>query len=442
MLQARSLVSRLSLDGIGQDPPAVSVSRVSGSSLHRPSLALKLRMSPFVVPSASPPEGQVMCPQHGRRLKPISVPSGSSTLAPCADCVAEVEIKRREQTDHGSTITEPGTPMQEALPGPSIIGTAGDHQAMHLPGAGVARPDQISTLVAADLGDMIDAIIVEHRGALDLVITNLKNRAPGRSEMDQLSKELTSVSEAVRSVDTTGPPAVLDHNQRFSIILDTPPEFLRSRTKSIPDLIEFVESAAQDLGYNLSATQDHEPGRLQQPTIQVVSSEDASTTAVLSNARFAVPGNFSTPYVTPTDTPVGSPTLRASDGGDQRNMTPADSTNISPSTVPATISPSDPQPSTLPPTISRSEPQLGMQPSLSSTDVANPAPRSRIPSIKNLAGTLTAPRKHLSATAKTPNAPWTRDSKAEWAAVKPSLVKERQKQQDAHLDGDAVKTAS
>ncbi|GAB7345406.1 hypothetical protein MBLNU457_3745t1 [Dothideomycetes sp. NU457] len=565
------------------------------------------------IPDPIPPAGQIMCPQHGRKLKPKAragpaiggldkglngayIPSGrrirhqvestspwfilanpltktegtSVSPEPCVDCLAETEIKRREQSDHGaeapmaehgvgdaglfihdehgSTTTEPGTPLDEAIKGPSIIGTADEHQTVNLPGAAVAdaRPHQIGTLVAADLGDMIDAIIIEHRGALEMVITNLKNGPPGRTEMDQLSNEMASVSDSLRSADTRT-RAVLDHNQNFSIILDTPPEFLRSRTKSMPDLLDFVESAARELGVDLSRKQDRQPDRMEQPTIQIVASGDSHSTVSTptaggsnislapSSVRAASPVNAMTPFATPHDSPAGSPVLKASDGSGQKVVTPPDSTNISPSTVPPapkiiqpdvtpaasvnaspdtirpaldvapaipsqavpTIEPSvvthpsapeemmpvSIQPTTnagdqpnnasttsvqtiIPPVttalpggfpstpVTESQPILPTMEAGSVTqpvpqamvlpqatmDGSAPKPPSRIPSIKNLARTLTGPRKHLSATPT--RAPWSRDSKAEWAAVKPSLVKEREKDLQDHLSTEARKSAS
>lgn len=540
------------------------------------------------IPDPIPPAGQIMCPQHGRKLKPKAragpavggldkglngayIPSGrrlrhqvestspwfilakpltktegtSVSPEPCADCLAEAVIMRREQSDHGtekadddtenaslivhhdehgSTITEPGTPLCEAIKGPSIIGTAEEHQTVDLPGAAVAdaRPHQLGTLVAADLGDMIDAIIIEHRGALDMVITNLKNGIPGRTEIDQLSNEVASVSDSLRSVDTRS-RAVLDHNQSFSIILDTPPEFLRSRTKSMPDLLDFVESAARELGVDLSKKQDRQPNHIEKPTIQVVTSGDSRSTVSTptvggsnislapSSIRAASPVNAMTPFATPHDSPAGSPILRASDGSGQKIVTPPDSTNISPSTVlpspnvapaiasqavptiePPIVTHSSAPEETMPVSIQTSS-NAGDQPTNASTtsvqtvlphaaaalpggfpstpvsesqptlptmesgsvtqqmppltvlpqsaiDVPTLKPPSRIPSIKNLARTLTGPRKHLSANPT--KAPWSRDSKAEWAAVKPSLVKEREKDLADHLSTEARKSAS
>lgn len=560
------------------------------------------------IPDPVPSAGQIMCPQHGRKLKPKArarpalggmdkglngayIPSGrrirhqvestspwfilaspltktegtSVSPEPCADCLAEAEIKRREQSPHGpetpaaaqdiengslfvhdeqgSTITEPGTPLHEAMNDPSIIGTAEEHQTFNIPGAAVAdaRPHQIGTLVAADLGDMIDAIIIEHRGALDMVITNLKNGTPGRTEMDQLSNEIASVSDSLRSADTR-PRAILDHNQSFSIILDTPLEFLRSRTRSVPDLLDFVESAARELGVDLSRKKDKQPEQIEQPTLQIVPSGDSQSmvstpmdagsniSLAPSTIGAASPLNAMTPFATPDNSPAGSPTLKASDGLSQKVVTPPDSTNISPSTVPPapSIVKQDVKPlestttstNTLPPVpnvapaIATTEPSIvtqssalgemmpvsiqptsnagdqpdnasttsvqtlippaaaslpggfpstpvtGSQPQLpaleakslaqpvqsstvllqSTMDGANPRPPSRIPSIKNLARTLTAPRKHLSATPS--KAPWSRDTKAEWAAVKPSLVKEREKDMQDHLSAEARKSAS
>ncbi|KAG8623900.1 hypothetical protein KVT40_008876 [Elsinoe batatas] len=197
---------------------------------------------------------------------------------PCPDCIAEETIRRREDAerqpspvisppspndspgnaDISSIATEPGTPVEEALSGPSLIGTSTDHQAVLLPGSAVPNiiEADMSSVVSADLGDMIDAIIIEHRGTLNRVITNLRNGAPTMDSFQQISKDLARVSTSMGTMKPERADVLDAERGRYSIILDTPPEFLTSRTKSVPDLIDYIDSAAKDLGVSLPRKED------------------------------------------------------------------------------------------------------------------------------------------------------------------------------------------
>ncbi|KAF4554104.1 Hypothetical protein D9617_5g069800 [Elsinoe fawcettii] len=192
---------------------------------------------------------------------------------PCPDCVAEETIRRQEDNeraqsqpllssspmgspsniDISSVATEPGTPVEEALTGPSLIGTSIDHQAVLLPGSAVPSiiEADMSSVVSADLGDMIDAIIIEHRGTLNRVITNLRNSAPTMDSFQQISRDLARVSTSMSTMKPEKADILDKERVRYSVILDSPPEFLTSRTKSIPDLIDYIDSAAKDLGVAL-----------------------------------------------------------------------------------------------------------------------------------------------------------------------------------------------
>lgn len=156
---------------------------------------------------------------------------------PCPDCVAEDVIRQREELarendaqdgpvmsvaaddveeyrrtavprqaseastsiEISSTKTEPGTPIQDSVTGPTLVGTAQDHQTVLLPGTSVPQFAEAggSSFIAADLGDMIDAIIIEHRGSLNHVITNLRQGIPNFDRVQRISRELALVSQSL-----------------------------------------------------------------------------------------------------------------------------------------------------------------------------------------------------------------------------------------------------
>ncbi|GAB7352906.1 hypothetical protein MBLNU459_g3495t1 [Dothideomycetes sp. NU459] len=210
-----------------------------------------------------------------------------TTVSPeiCPDCLAEHEILSREisetltaaesvtspshdEMDHverepSSTHTEAGTPTVGLHPHNVLIGTVDDHQTASLPGSAVSGigipPDEVGSIVAADLGDMLDAIIIEHSGILDRVITNLRDGMPGSAKLQQLSQDLTKVSEAVGAVseDQLQHITTITRDARSlekrSIILDASVDGLRKRTKSIPQLLSLIDATAEHFGLNVTA---------------------------------------------------------------------------------------------------------------------------------------------------------------------------------------------
>ncbi|GAM82623.1 hypothetical protein ANO11243_006050 [Dothideomycetidae sp. 11243] len=209
---------------------------------------------------------------HSRNL--TKTEGTSLSPEPCPDCLAEDRIRKTElaeeleetglysiadrpstSSEASSTMTEPGTPAFEDFTGSTMIGTLADHQNVVLPGTAIPelRDAEQASLVAADLGDMIDAIIIEHRSMLNRVITNLRDGLPTQTQVQRISRELSAVSDSIGTVSPNDVEPRTSRNGRYSIILDTPPKFLESRTKSIPELLDYIDSAANDLGLRLSA---------------------------------------------------------------------------------------------------------------------------------------------------------------------------------------------
>ena len=498
--------------------------------------------------------GQVMCSRHGRRLVPkrgsrtattegmdrgfngAYLPSSrrlrhqvdstspwhvlaksltkqeGTSISPdiCPDCLAEQDIKRREDLessrydgptstdpnesrndlDRASIMTEPGTPVLEEHRNATIVGSSTDHQIVGLPGAAVSGlpQDHVGTVVAADLGNIIDAIIIEHRGTLDRVITNMRGNTSQPDKLQQLSEELARVSKAVSSIQSTKIYVLpQDHqvpNQKsgYSIILDTPPEFLRTRTKSIPDLIEYIDSAARDLGLGETGGKDHEevddggpsndeteygiltehyveqstfippsdfltprsgpyrakstrsrwttaqaspsaspsllgakiPGAMSALTLPEVARpsevKQAITTPISGNAAT---GHVGTPNFERGKAPDTETSRKPIDEQDIRQATPRNGLD---SAVPDFLEP---------PKTTAQQTTVPIEPILASTE-CTPDPTSRIPGLKRTSST---PRRYIPGGLKLPAAPWSKADTVRPAPLKPSQVKEQQKQQ-------------
>ena len=256
---------------------------------------------------------QSMCYRHGRKLKPRKsmpagmdktfsgayVPTGPSirqqvdplspwaigrrlaktsgtTVSPdiCPDCLAEEDIIKREsridahapqapathliRSASSSVFTERGTPPESDQSSNVLVGTTLDNQTVKIPGATVSDlpPDKFGGIVATDLGNMIDAIIVEHSGSLGKVISNIRNGMPDSDWTQRLSRDLAKVSEAVASL----PEDSIKHttafsrniNGRRSIILDASPDSLRKRAKTMPELLDLIDAATEEFGLTSS----------------------------------------------------------------------------------------------------------------------------------------------------------------------------------------------
>lgn len=214
----------------------------------------------------------------GRRLAKTS----GTTVSPdiCPDCLAEQRIMEREietniqtpRTRSGrpfasatsSIFTERGTPPESDQPSNVLVGTSIDNQTVSIPGATVSDlpPDKFGGIVATDLGDMIDAIIVEHSGSVGKVISNIRNGMPDSDWTQRLSRDLTKVSEAVASLPDDNirhaPAFSRNINGRRSIILDASPDSLRKRAKTMPELLDLVDAATEEFGMTSSNNRKRE----------------------------------------------------------------------------------------------------------------------------------------------------------------------------------------
>lgn len=354
------------------------------------------RLSANIERVAVPSDEQLMCYRHGRKLKlRKSVPAGmdkafsgsyiptgpmirqqvdplspwavgrrlaktsGTAVSPdvCSDCLAEQRILEREievntrtprtrvdrsyKSASSSIYTEPGTPPESDQPSNVLVGTAIDNQTIQVPGATVSDlpPDKFGGIVATDLGDMIDAIIVEHSGSLGKVISNIRNGMPDSDWTQKLSRDLAKVSQAVASIpedNVRQAPAFSQNiNGRRSIILDASPDALRQRAKTMPELLDLVEAATEELGMASSSVPRQE-FNLNQPRI---------------------PGDFPHTPSAHSSTTVNSPAVHPA-------IQPASSARPE-----ALVSPTAPQ---APETALRSEPSVTANPALK----ASPVPTS------------------------------------------------------------------
>jgi hypothetical protein len=247
----------------------------------------------------------------GRRLAKTS----GTTVSPdtCPDCLAEQDILKREtsitshqdhpvQSSSSSLFTERGTPPESIQPSNVLVGTTIDNQTIDIPGATVydLAPDKFGGIVATDLGDMIDAIIIEHSGSLDKVISNIRNGMPDSDWTQKLSRHLAKVSEAVASLPDdnikNAPAFSRNINGRRSIILDASPESLRKKAKTMPELLDLIDAATEEFGIPSTDKAKLEASKVRSSNVNLPH----------------LPGNFPGTPSSPLSSSIGSPIVHSS----------------------------------------------------------------------------------------------------------------------------------
>ena len=324
-----------------------------------------------------------------------------------------------------------------------------DHQEISLPGAAVSGMslDDYGSVIAADLGDMLDAIIIEHSGTLDKVITNLRDAMTVPDRLQKLSQDIARVSEAVSAVPESQVAAHpkfargAGSHGKHSMILDMDSEILRRRTSSVPQLLELIDTAANELGVVLSKPGQygvHRTPEAVSASAAPVAEEKVSGHSV--GRRLNLPGGITpiilTPYGSTLSTALPTPEV-----SETASYLPA--INIA-QPLPANLGPFNEGPTTLPSEVLRGKDLTPLPPS--EPPGARPALThglSRIPLLKSTSKTppasIATPRAYRSLLARTPStvlAPYQKSEEKSTrtaALVKPSEVVGKQKMQQQQL---------
>ncbi|KAK3078723.1 hypothetical protein LTS18_006788 [Coniosporium uncinatum] len=134
--------------------------------------------------------------------------------------------------------------------------------------------DSMSGGIATDILQIIDTILDEHRNTINNVIANLQHAEPSLEQIRRLLVELIQVQLA-REGERFIPPAptpsrdIREANDRSAPSLDDPPALLRRRTRSVPDLLQLVETAAEELGVQLPESIAKTPESARRPIMSI-----------------------------------------------------------------------------------------------------------------------------------------------------------------------------
>jgi hypothetical protein len=132
----------------------------------------------------------------------------------CPDCAAEHSIRQRDlqvvQSTDMTTVMRTGdiehvTPRQKAQePSARESLRADDLSAVreHVSQAALEPENRDQLVFSSDLGDDLEAVILEREGKLECIITNSRNGRPNMILMSRLAQELRSVSDAIAAQRT------------------------------------------------------------------------------------------------------------------------------------------------------------------------------------------------------------------------------------------------
>jgi hypothetical protein len=191
----------------------------------------------------------------------------------CPDCVNELRIKRRELMQRSSDCLPPSPrPHTATKPASLLVEPPTSNRRV---GYDISRAasrnswesDERDLVVSKDLGNGLEAVIVEHKGDLRRVLLNSRHGKPSLETMQRLSKELAKVSNEVALAGmlhtSSGQPsatAAQDH----SVVLNESSMSHDVRDTSVPELLDMIDQAANDIHVNTGRVAEHYITRRQQ----------------------------------------------------------------------------------------------------------------------------------------------------------------------------------
>ncbi|SMQ50060.1 unnamed protein product [Zymoseptoria tritici ST99CH_3D7] len=199
----------------------------------------------------------------------------------CPDCITELGIQKNEISQatistirqkikqqpptaapipQETVVVQPpfkisATPQPRAATKPPVVPVTRipGEQPVVLHAQGLSEGSDAGDLVtAADLGDGLDAVILERGGRLERVIMNARKGPPNAEAMEKLSKELILVSNAIAAANLNPSHSQVDGaspvgNDR-AMVVDT----RHGRQQSMPELLSMIDEAAGGLNLGIA----------------------------------------------------------------------------------------------------------------------------------------------------------------------------------------------
>ena len=178
----------------------------------------------------------------------------------CPDCVQELKIKRREL--YKSSMRSVDMPPSDPKWTDPTSGQPVDSQSLQNLSNLTQDSEEEDVVVTKDLGDGLDAVIVEHRGDLRRVVLNARHGEPTLDTMQRLSSELAKVSHSIAFAGAV-PTSVVKHahSNNLPVMLEAISEPRDTSKHSVPELLDMIDQAANEIHTSTGKIAEHYVGR-------------------------------------------------------------------------------------------------------------------------------------------------------------------------------------
>ncbi|KJX98905.1 hypothetical protein TI39_contig384g00004 [Zymoseptoria brevis] len=220
----------------------------------------------------------------GHKLTKTADIEPKSESDPCPDCVTELGIQKSEISQATVGTIRQKIKQQPSTAGPipqeMVVLPPSEVSATTQPSAGKRPPVVPVTrtpgeqpvvlhtqgfsegsnagdlVTAADLGDGLDAVILERGGRLERVIMNARKGPPNAEAMEKLSKELILVSNAIADANLNPSHSQVDGASPVgsdrAMVVDT----RHGRQQSMPELMSMIDEAAGGLDLGIARARE------------------------------------------------------------------------------------------------------------------------------------------------------------------------------------------
>lgn len=160
----------------------------------------------------------------------------------------------------------PGPPSSNAIANGNANG----------PVVSLSESGVVDHCLAMEILQDIELILTEHSASLNTVISNLQDEKPKVDKIKYLSQKLLRASHHLREISRENYERISPYEATQMAVeakpadegvlsLDDPPRLLRRRTQSVPQLLQLIDTAASDLGLDLSKQHSQDDQLLQAP---------------------------------------------------------------------------------------------------------------------------------------------------------------------------------
>ena len=175
----------------------------------------------------------------------------------CPDCIQELDIKRRELYKNSMQSVKMPPSDPKWIVDPSFEQPADSQSSRNFSNM-TQDSEGEDVVVTKDLGDGLDAVIVEHHGDLRRVVLNSRHGEPTIDTMQRLSSELARVSHSI-AFTGAAPTSVIKHahSKNLPVMLEAISDPKDTKTHSVPELLDMIDQAANEIHTSTGKIAEH-----------------------------------------------------------------------------------------------------------------------------------------------------------------------------------------